>query len=89
MWHFFRVLWRNTGSISAEYKDTKLFKLALVTYAALYGKYVIAPEIPDIAEDATAYALSEYLNKDYEVIATLPEPLPEKCRRLGCVLCAD
>lgn len=58
-------------------KKTKLFELVLVTYVALYGKYIVATKFPEIADDVVTYGLSEYLEWEYEVIASLPAPLSE------------
>lgn len=72
-----RILRRNCGNIPVGMKKTKLFELVLVTYVALYGKYIVATKFPEIADDVVTYGLSEYLEWEYEVIASLPAPLSE------------
>lgn len=68
-----RILHRNTGNISRDFKDCNFFKLALITYVDLYCKILVQPEFAEGAKDVAHIAISEYYNKDYEVIATLPQ----------------
>lgn len=73
-----RILHRNTDNIPDEVKNIGFYKLALVTYVNLYCQVVIAPKFPEGARDIGDYALSKFLNMDYEKIVDLPEPIADE-----------
>lgn len=73
-----RILHRNTDNIPEDVKNLGFCRLALVTFVDLYCQEVVAPEFPEGSKDIGNYALSKFLNMDYENIVDLPESIADQ-----------